>query len=292
MELRHLRYFVAVAEELNFSRAAERLHMAQPPLSQQIKQLEDELGFPLLTRTTRRVELTPAGASYLEKVREILAAISAAGEHAGRVASGQVGRMIVGCVGSATYTLLPQLARRMRADLPDVEFGFRGEMLSPDQVRALRQDRLDLGLMRLPPDTAGLDIHPIRSEPLCAAIPRDHPLAERAELQVTDLREQELVVHAGGGRSVMSGIVQQMCHDAGFTAQVAHEVAETSTIMTFVAAGLGIAVIPEPTSTYGAPGIAYVPIVDAPYVDLVAVTRSDETSPVVAHALEMLRELD
>src|SRR5690606_4486302 len=137
MELRHLRYYVAVAEERHFGRAAERLHMAQPPLSQQIRQLESELGLTLLTRTTRRVDLTPAGVAYLDRAREILAAVDDAGAEANRIASGRSGRLAVGCVGSATCSLLPDLARRLRAELPDVEFNFRGEMLSRDQVARL-----------------------------------------------------------------------------------------------------------------------------------------------------------
>ena len=131
MELRHLRYFVAVAEQRHFGRAAGLLHMAQPPLSQAIRQLEAELGVTLLTRTTRRVDLTAAGTAYLVRARDILAAVDAAGEEAERVASGRSGRLVVGCVGSATYSLLPALARRLREELPAVDFGFRGEMLSP-----------------------------------------------------------------------------------------------------------------------------------------------------------------
>jgi DNA-binding transcriptional LysR family regulator len=148
MELRHLRYFRAVAEERHFGRAATRLHMAQPPLSQQIKQLEDELGVRLLRRTTRRVDLTPAGEAYLVRVRSILDAVDAAGDEAQRIGSGLEGRLVVGCVGSATYSLLPALARALREQLPGVDFGFRGEMLSPDQVAALRDGSIDLGLLR------------------------------------------------------------------------------------------------------------------------------------------------
>src|SRR5690242_638633 len=124
MELCHLRYFVAVAEERHFGHAARRLHMAQPPLSQQIRQLEGELGLQLLKRTTRKVEVTAAGAAYLERAREILRAVDDAAREATRIAAGRVGRLRVGCVGSATYSLLPSLARRLQAELPDVEFAF------------------------------------------------------------------------------------------------------------------------------------------------------------------------
>ncbi|QIX28423.1 LysR family transcriptional regulator [Nocardioides sp. JQ2195] len=291
MDLRHLRYFVAVAEELNFSRAAARLHMAQPPLSQTIKQLEHELGFALLRRTTRRVELTAAGVAFLEDAQEILAAVDTAGDRAARVAAGRLGRLVVGCVGSTTYSLLPQLARRMRSELPDVEFAFRGEMLSPDQVDALREGSLDLGVMRRPADTAGLSLTSIRQERMWAAVPHDHPLAARDELRLEDLHDEELIVHAGAGRSVMSGLVHDMFREAGLTAVVAHEVAETSTLVTFVAGGLGIAVVPEPTAALAVPGVVYLPLADVPDSELVAATRAGDESPVLVRALGVLTEL-
>lgn len=148
MDLRHLRYFVAVAEERHFGRAAERLHMAQPPLSQQIRQLETELGVQLLHRTTRRVDLTEAGRAYLERARAILADIDEAGQHARLVAAGSVGHLAIGCVGSATYSVLPALSRRLSEELPGVDFSFRGEMLAPDQVEALRTGAIDVALLR------------------------------------------------------------------------------------------------------------------------------------------------
>lgn len=291
MELRHLRYFVAVAEERHFGRAAERLHMAQPPLSQQIRALEAELGLPLLTRTTRRVELTAAGTAYLQRAREILGAVEAAGREAARVAAGRTGRLRVGCVGSATYSLLPALAKTLRAELPDVEFGFQGEMLSPDQVTALREGSLDLGLLRPLPDTAGLTIRGVRRERLLIALPREHRLATRRRLRFADLGREGLVVHAGSGRSAMSQVVQELFAAAGLEAHVVHEVAETSTLVTFVAAGLGVAVVPEPTAALAVPGVVYVPLAGTPGVDLVAATRAGDESPVLARALAMLADL-
>lgn len=148
MELRHLRYFVAVAEERHFGRAAERLHIAQPPLSQQIRQLEADVGVELLHRTTRRVELTEAGATYLADARAILADVDAAAHHARRVAAGAIGHLAIGCVGSVTYSLLPTLSRGLSTELPGVDFSFRGEMLVPDQVEALRTGDIDVALLR------------------------------------------------------------------------------------------------------------------------------------------------
>lgn len=291
MELRHLRYFVAVAEQRHFGRAAERLHMAQPPLSQQIRQLESELGVTLLTRTTRRVDLTPAGSAYLDHARAILAAVDTAGEVASRIAAGRTGRLTVGCVGSATYSLLPALAKALRVELPDVEFGFRGEMLSPDQAAALHDGSLDLALLRRLPDTSGLMIREVRRERLLVALPQEHRYADRKRLRVVDLAGEGLIVHAGSGRSVMSSLVHDLFEGAGLEPDVVHEVAETSTLVTFVAAGLGVAIVPEPTAALNVPGVVYVPLVGTPGVDLVVATREGDENPVLARALARLGEL-
>jgi DNA-binding transcriptional LysR family regulator len=295
MELRHLRYFVAVAEERHFGRAAERLHMAQPPLSQQIRQLEAELGLTLLTRTTRRVDLTPAGAAYLERAREILDAVDAAAHEAASIASGRRGRLLIGCVGSATYSLLPALARTLRAELPEVEFGFRGEMLSPDQAAALTDGTLDLGLLRpLPTGNSGgpgLSITHLRQESLLVAMPKDHRFAGRRRVRIADLDSEGLVIHAGGGRSAMNAMIQELFDSSGIRSRIAHEVAETSTLVTFVAAGLGVAIVPEPTAALAVPGVVYVPLTGTPGVELVAATRAGDESPLLTRALAILADL-
>jgi DNA-binding transcriptional LysR family regulator len=291
MELRHLRYFLAVAEERHFGRAAARLHMAQPPLSQQIRQLEDELGVRLLDRNTRRVELTDAGAAYLERVRAVLAEVDQAGEEARRVAAGLQGRLVVGCVGSATYSLLPALARTVREELPGIDFGFRGEMLVPDQVAALLDRQIDLALLRPPVDEPALRVATLRRDRLIVALPDAHRLAERRRLRVEDLRGEDLVIHATG-RSVMHGTVQALCRDAGFEPRVRHQVAETSTLVTFVAAGLGIAVVPEPVSRLGVAGTTYLPLADRDArIDLATAVRADDNSPALARVLTVLAQL-
>ena len=162
MELRHLRYFRAVAEELHFGRAAQRLHIAQPPLSQQIKQLEDELGVALLVRSTRRVELTAAGQDYLRQVEAILDSVDAAARRAQRIADGRQGNLAIGCVGSATYSLLPRFVRALREVLPDVDVSVRGEMLASEQLAALASGDIDLALLRMPVETPGLHVESIR----------------------------------------------------------------------------------------------------------------------------------
>ena len=289
MELRHLRYFRAVAEERHFGRAAARLHMAQPPLSQQIRRLEEELGVTLLRRSTRKVELTPAGEAYLDRVVGILAAVDAAGEEAHRIDSGLEGRLVVGCVGSATYSLLPALARALRLELPGVDFAFRGEMLVPDQADALRSGAIDLALLRPPLDDAHLSVRVLRRERLIVALPEGHRLASRQRVRLVDLREEDLVVHVGHGRSVMYDAVVDLCRGAGFDPQVRHEVAETSTLVTFVAAGLGVALVPEPVAALGVAGATYRPLAAGhARIDLAAATRVDDDGAALARTLSVL----
>lgn len=292
MELRHLRYFLAVAEERHFGRAAARLHMAQPPLSQQIRQLEAELGVTLLRRSTRRVELTDAGSAYLERVRAILADVEDAGTEAQRLAAGLEGRLVIGCVGSATYSLLPAFARTLREELPRVDFAFRGEMLVPDQVEALLARRIDVALLRPPVDEPALRVDTLRRDRLIVALPERHRLAGRRRIRVDDLRHEDLVVHASRGRSVMYGAVTALCRDAGFEPRVRHEVAETSTLVTFVAAGLGVAVVPEPVAELRVAGTTYRPLArrDAT-IDLAVAVRTADEAPALTRAVGLLRSL-
>jgi DNA-binding transcriptional LysR family regulator len=298
MELRHLRYFRAVAEELHFGRAAQRLHIAQPPLSQQIRHLEQELGVDLLIRTTRSVELTAAGRAYLRRAIAVLDEVDDAAEQALRIHAGQEGRLTIGCVGSATYSLLPQLVRALRETLPRVEVSVRGEMLAPAQLTALHSGAIDVALLRPPVDHPGIDVETIRRDPLLAVLPADHPLAARDTLTVADLRQEAFVAHAGNGRSVMSSIVAAACADAGFVPTVRHEVTETSTLVTLVAAGLGVAIVPAPSAALDIAGVRYRPLLPTTLgVDLLAATRSagsgvsEADNPLIGNVIGVLRQI-
>jgi len=292
MELRHLRYFRAVAEELHFGRAAERLHIAQPPLSQQIRQLERELGVGLLTRSTRRVELTRAGEAYLRRTIAVLDAVDDAGHQARRVAEGLEGHLSIACVGSATYSVLPRLVRALRERLPHVEISIRGEMLAPAQLDALRHGDVDLALLRPPVDDPEIRTEHIRRDRLIVALPSAHRLAESDTLRIDDLREEDVIAHAGHDRSVMGRLLTTICADAGFAPRIRQEVSETSTLVTLVAAGLGIAVVPAPTADLDVAGVTYRPLDPATLgVDLVAAHLGDAAPPVVERALAVLRGL-
>lgn len=207
------------------------------------------------------MDLTPAGEAYLVRVRAILQAVDAAGDGAVRIGSGLEGRLVIGCVGSATYSLLPALARSLREQLPGLDFAFRGETLSPDRLDALRDGSVDLALMRPFADlTRSTDVilTQLREEKYVVALPEGHRLARRGRVQVADLRGEDLIVHSGHGRSAMDDAVTALCYDAGFEPSVRHQVAETSTLVTFVAAALGVAVVPEPVSAARARGAGQV----------------------------------
>jgi DNA-binding transcriptional LysR family regulator len=292
VELRHLRYFRAVAEELHFGRAAERLHIAQPPLSQQIRQLERELGVSLFTRSTRRVELTAAGDAYLQRAVAVLDAVDDAGHQARRIAQGIEGHLTIGCVGSATYSVLPRLVRALRDELPHVEIGIRGEMLAPAQLDALLAGDIDIGLLRPPVDHPAIRVEVLRRDRLIAALPAEHPLARRDLLRVGDLRGEDFIAHAGQGRSLMGGLLTAICADAGFAPRVRHEVSETSTLVTLVAAGLGVAVVPAPTADLDVAGVTYRQLVPASLgVDLIAAHLVDPPTPSIERALGVLRQI-
>jgi DNA-binding transcriptional LysR family regulator len=292
VELRHLRYFRAVAEELHFGRAAERLHMAQPPLSQQILQLERELGVTLLVRSTRKVELTPAGEAYLKQVVAILDSVDEAGAQARRIAEGVEGHLAIGCVGSATYSLLPRLVRALRDELPGVDVSVRGEMLAPAQIAALLTGEIDLALLRPPVEQPGVLVETVRRDRLLVALPEGHALATRDDLSVSDLRDEEFVAHAGHGRSVMSSILTAMCADAGFVPRIRHEVEETSTLVTLVSAGLGVAIVPEPTAALDIAGVCYRPLTpDALGVDLDVARAARANSSLLDNVLTVLRQV-
>ncbi|KRF16713.1 LysR family transcriptional regulator [Nocardioides sp. Soil797] len=289
MELRHLRYFVAVAEECHFGRAAERLHMAQPPLSQQIRQLEKEIGVELLHRTTRKVSLTAAGERYLERARNILRAVEQAGEEAARVDTGEVGRVSIGFIGSATYALLPVLARELREQLPEIEFEFTGEMLTPAQVAALHEGTIDIAVMRTPVQDESVEVEVMRQESLVVALPETHPLAAKEAVRFADLKGEPFITYPSEHRSVLHDAVLAAAQRAGFQPRRVAQVAETSTMVVFVAAGLGVAVVPRSVEALQLAGVVFRPLVGAESVELAIGWHSERRTPAVERVLERLR---
>lgn len=289
MELRHARYVLALAEERHFGRAAARVHVAQPALSQQVKQLERELGIELFRRTTRRVELTEAGRRFVEHARGIVAGVQRAQDDMALLATGRAGRVSVGFIGTATYDVLPRVAREVRRALPDLDLQLRGEVLSPRLVAGLADGTFDLGLLRPDPLADGLlTVRSLRSERLVAVLPAVHPLAGRRRIRLAELADEAFVVHPSGHRSSLHERVLSACADAGFEPASLVEVAETATMVVFVAAGLGVALVPEPVRSLGLEGVSYVALTDPPTIDLALAGRREETSPAVGNVAEVI----
>jgi len=290
VELRHLRYFVAVAEERHFGRAAERLHIAQPPLSQQIRRLETELGVTLLHRTTRSVEVAPAGEVLLARAKEVLAAVDDAVEDTRRAARGEFGRLAIGFTGSATYALLPRLAAALRSALPGVVLDLRGELLTPAQVARLLDGSLDLGVLRPPVRERALSVEVVRSDALIAVLARTHRLAAVDAVPLEELADEPFVVYPSHFRSVTHDAVEETCAAHGFLPRVALEVSETATLVSFVAAGVGVSLVPASVRHMTVDGAVYRPLAgEAATVELALAWRRDDVTPMLERALEIIR---
>lgn len=292
MELRNLRYFAAVAETRHFGKAAERLHMAQPPLSQAIRRLETELGVELFTRTTRQVALTGAGEVFRTDVERILEAVDEAVARVGRFATGVEGVLRIGLTGSASYRQLPALARLMKREMPQVMMEVHTEMLTPDQELGLIERRLDVGVLRPPILQEGLTQRALCEERLIAAVPEEHRLADAKSLRIEQLRHEGLIMYGATLGSVVNDAVVRSCLASGFYPRLAYEVTETSAALALVAAGLGIAVLPDSIRSAPREGVVCKPIDDALSVPLALAWRADDTSPLLRNLLDVLERND
>jgi DNA-binding transcriptional LysR family regulator len=287
VEIRQLRYFVAVAHARHFGQAAERLQMAQSPLSQAIRQLESQVGATLFDRTTRRVDLTPAGEALLRDAERILEAVEDAQARVRFMGEGSTGLLRIGSTGLAAHRQLPQLARICARELPGLVLRFVPDLLTPAQELALVEHRIDLGVLRLPLRRAGLVSRLIERERFVLAVPQDHRLVGEDSVALAGLREEDFVVLASPG-SVVAAAVDQACLTAGFLPRRAHQATETSIILTLVAAGLGVAVLPESVLALRVDGVRYVPVADDAYVELALAWRAEDTSPALARLVEVL----
>jgi DNA-binding transcriptional LysR family regulator len=287
VEIRHLQYFVAVAETRHFGQAAERLHMAQSPLSQAIRQLESHVGATLFVRTTRRVELTAAGEAFLRDARRILDSVEAARARVELISSGHEGLLRVGATGLAAFRHLPRLARIATRELPGLALQFHPALLTPAQEQALEEDHIDVAVLRPPLRRTGLTSRLISRERLVLAVASGHRLAHEDPVPLADLREEDFVVYSAPD-SVVNATVTQACLAAGFLPRRAHEAAEISILLTYVAAGLGVAVLPESAQALHVEGVRFVPVDDDVHVDLALAWRADDPSPALARFLEAL----
>ncbi|MFI1567157.1 LysR substrate-binding domain-containing protein [Streptomyces sp. NPDC020490] len=291
MELRQVRYFLALAEECHFGRAAARLHVAQPALSQQIKQLERELGTALFTRSTRHVELTEAGRHLTGYARTLVAEEERARVHMAELATGRAGRVSVGFIGTATYDVLPRVARTVRARLPGITLDLHGELLTPQLVDGLLTGAYDLAVSRAgTADAERVDVTPLRTEPLVAVLPAHHPLAAGPRISLRALAGETFVIHPSQPRSAMYDRVLSACGRAGFQPASLVEVGETATLVVLVAAGHGVALVPQSVQSLRLDGVTYVPLTETESVDLVLARRAERNSPATRQVAAVIEE--
>jgi len=245
MELRHLRYFIAVAEELHFGKAGKRLNISQPPLSQQIRQLEEEIGVRLLNRTRRRVELTTAGLIFLAEARRIMSLSEEAMRRAIRAEKGEIGQLAISFIGSANYSVLPPVVREFRKRFRDVDLSLT-ELNTSHQIEALRDGRVQVGFLRLPRgiEKEGLTVEPVFREALLVALPRNHSLKKESLIPLRLLaKDSFIMIPRNLGPGFFDNIIA-LCQKEGFSPSIVLEASQFHTVLGLVAAGIGIAVVP------------------------------------------------
>lgn len=290
MELRHLKYFVAVAEELNFRRAAEVVHIAQPALSQQIKQLEDELGVALFVRSHHKVELTAAGKTFYASAQMILKEARQAVADARAVEQGEAGRITLGFVSSAAISVLPSLLAFIRSQLPRAEVELK-ELAPGEQIDALYHDKLDLGLFHAQLEDAAFETAVVSRERLIVALPSANRFARSKQIDLREVACGTVIIPA---RHATPGYFEHARSAFQAVGVMPERIYHTSLLQTgllLVGAGLGISLVPESFQRVKVQGVVYRPLaIASPTIDLIAAWRRDNTSPLLARIAKEIRE--
>jgi DNA-binding transcriptional LysR family regulator len=300
MELRHLRYFLAVAEELHFGRAAEKLHISQPPLSQQIQQLESMLGFQLFHRTKRNVQLTEAGQVFLEETQQIFKQLEEAIEKGRQTNRGETGRLAVGFVSSAVYKILPPILRRFRTSVAGVSLELH-ELTSDRQIQWLQEGKLDIGFVRPPIARADFEIAAMFQEPLIVALPESHSLCDsfecletrnRAKISLSLLANESFIIFPRPVAPELYDRIIALCQQANFSPKVVQEAIQMQTIVSLVAADMGIAIVPASIQNLQRTGVIYKSISETtPTSAIAAIWRKNKRSATIDRFVEVVREI-
>lgn len=280
--------FVAVAEELHFGRAAERLNMTQPPLSRQIQKLEKTVGAELLERDNRRVELTPAGSAFLDEARRLIALAERAPVTARRIASGRSGHLRIGFTAASGFSILGPLLEEIATIIPDVDIDLQ-ELVTGEQIMGLQTGELDLGLARPPFDSEIFDSHLLYREAMVLAVPSGHPLAELdREITDEDLKDEPLIMHSPTEARYFYDLVVRMIPIQH--SNVVHTVSQILTMVSLVAAKRGVAFVPHSATLLGIQSVQFLPLkssVDDP-VELHAIWNRTIRNPALSRLLQTL----
>lgn len=286
MELRHLRYFIAVAEELHFSKAAERLHIAQPPLSQQIQHLETELGVKLFERKTKRqVQLTPAGQVFLQEAYQLLAQLETAVALTQRTGRGEAGKLRIGFTSLVIYDLLPVILRQFREKFLEVELVLL-ELTTSQQEQALRDSRIDVGFAHPPLEDDTLSYECIHKESLTLALPSTHPLVEQEHITVRSLLNESLIMFPRHLAPGLYDCIMSLFQQENFQPKITQEAIQMQTIIGLVSAGMGVAITPSCLQNLQRPGVVYRPLLpEVPVIETAVIWRTSSLTPIVENFL-------
>lgn len=291
MDLKQMRLFLATATEGSLTRAAERLHMAQPPLTRQIRQIEEELGVSLFVRTPRGMELTEAGAALAEDVPHVLALAQRAEERALRAGTGDLGHLDVAVFGSGMLSAVPELLARFRRSRPEVRMRVHS-LTKAEQAEALRAHRIHIGFHRLPREEDDLIVESVGQEPMYVGLPAEHPLVERGEIRVQDLADEPMILYPN---LPVPGLAQEVMSAFRFEnvpLRIEHEVGDVVSCIAMVAAGLGLCVTTESTSRMSLPGVVYRRFHSKQLssIGLSCIYRRGDRSPVLHAFLSVIRD--
>ncbi len=289
MEIRHLRYFLAVAEELNFSRAADKLNIAQPPLSQQIKQLESELGVRLIDRDSRPVRLSEAGHYFCEHAQALVQRFDLLKKNTQKLGRAEEGALSIGFVGSATCEVLPSVLRQFRTDYPGVELSLN-EMSAREQKTALLERQINVGFLRPAVDDELIMIEPLLEEDVILACPGSHAIAQKTSVALSSLSGEAFVSFPRNPEPSFGAYLRNLCRKAGFEPLVTQETHELNTALSLVAGGIGIAMMPASIRAIERSGVVYVPFKKPVPTTVINVAyRRDDSSPALKAFLAIMR---
>jgi len=293
MDLRKLRYFLAVAEERNLGRAAAQLQISQPPLTRQIRQLEEELGVQLFNRTPKGMELTEAGELLAQEARNICLLIQQASEKTKRASEGRLGRLDVALFGSGVLDIIPRILLRFQRNYPEVQVVLH-TMEKEEQIQALRQNRITLGFNRMLKPVADITTELVRQERLLLAVHATNPLATQPVIRFRELESYPLVLFSSSSSPNFVDKVISLCHAAGFIPEITQKVGDVVTGVVLVANGFGVCLVSESSATLSLPGVVYREISDLPenaMLDLSCVYRKDDNSSLLNSFLTTMRSV-
>ena len=280
MDLKQLKYFVTVADEGHFGRAAKRLHRSQPPVSMKIMHLEDELGVNLFNRDTRNVSLTEAGVVFLERARAILNSVEEAKHALQDAEQGLRGQLSVGFVSSATMNVLPKTLKLFQSNFPKVQLHLR-ELTTGQQLQAFEQGNIRVGLVRLPCYAPHIEVTEVLEEHFICALPSRHPLSSKREISIADLENEGIISYPSDLVPSAYNNLLQLFESAHFTPKFVQEAVHLQTILSLVGEGMGIALIPESSRRAQQEGVVYRPLLTSYLSKLGLVRRRNDDSPLV-----------